>query len=140
MTMQCVYCPFLKFSLCGVLNIGLFSLIAYMICCPVFVSLLFYHCAEEITSHVISMYCWWIWLLTVNGEYMNWTYIAHFYLHSHTHSHTNGGRVATQGVAISSNLGFNVLLKDMSTHGQEEPGIEPPTLCGLLLLFFFKMI
>ena len=32
------------------------------------------------------------------------------------------------GLTIMSNLGFSVLLKDISTHGQEEPGIKPPTL------------
>ncbi len=47
--------------------------------------------------------------------------------HPPIQTHTDGGWAAMQGagLSIASNLGFSVLPKDTSTHGQKEPEIEP---------------
>ena len=72
-----------------------------------------------------------------NGWYIS---IAHFRpvaapkaLQSHltfTHSYTKGGddNHASRQPARQERLGFSVLLRDTSTFGYEDPGIEPATL------------
>lgn len=42
-------------------------------------------------------------------------------MHSHSHADGSGAAIQGAGLHFRSNSGFNVLLKDTSTHGQEEP-------------------
>lgn len=56
-----------------------------------------------------------------------------FASYSAIYTYTNGSRAAMLGAGqpIESNSEFSISLKDTSTHGQKEPGINPQTL-GLM--------